>query len=359
MEPTTDNLLVEEKSTLSMIDVENLLNTLRSQIDSLNFTVTQSSFGSKINQTKTTIATDSSIISGSGDDVAVLSGEDETWRFWAGNKEPGSAPFRVDKNGNVYASSMTLTGYLQVGQAASDTASNISGLSDLSSDLGSITAGTITGITITGGTIQTSASGHRVMITGADDNITIYNASNEKTILLDGSQTDSTQSQVRIGGGIFLSGSTDAEYAYGSRISSSGFGGSGIETFIEALGDGQEAALGIKSDGTFEWFGRNVSPVMTIDDDGIITTPSLTIDSTQGITMNGNIDWGSNNGRIYMNSGVIQLETGFFNLPRMTGATADARNDFRNGSMYYRTDGSPANVIRVYLNGAWKTITTS
>lgn len=32
------------------------------------------------------------------------------WRIWAGNATPGSAPFRVDENGNVVASSATITG---------------------------------------------------------------------------------------------------------------------------------------------------------------------------------------------------------------------------------------------------------
>lgn len=39
---------------------------------------------------------------------AVTGGVD--WRFWAGHATPGSAPFRVDENGNLYASSATITG---------------------------------------------------------------------------------------------------------------------------------------------------------------------------------------------------------------------------------------------------------
>ena len=45
----------------------------------------------------------------------------------------------------------------------------------------------------------------------------------------------------------------------------------------------------------------------------------------------------------------------FLNLRAMSGAVASGLTP-QNGSMYYRTDD---NVIRVYLNGVWKTITTS
>jgi len=45
----------------------------------------------------------------------------------------------------------------------------------------------------------------------------------------------------------------------------------------------------------------------------------------------------------------------FLNLRAMSGAVASGLTP-QNGSMYYRTDD---HVIRVYLNGAWKTITTS
>jgi len=88
-------------------------------------------------------------------------------RMWAGSSFAGraSAPFRVYEDGSVYASSLTLTGYLQVGQAASDTASTISGLSSLSSNLGTITAGTITGALF-----RTATSGQRIEISSSYTN---------------------------------------------------------------------------------------------------------------------------------------------------------------------------------------------
>lgn len=45
---------------------------------------------------------------GYGDDIAVISAADVLWRFWAGYSDPAYAPFRVDKDGNVYATSFKL-----------------------------------------------------------------------------------------------------------------------------------------------------------------------------------------------------------------------------------------------------------
>ena len=41
---------------------------------------------------------------------AYMSGSDPTWRFWAGHATAASAPYRVDKDGNLYATSATIAG---------------------------------------------------------------------------------------------------------------------------------------------------------------------------------------------------------------------------------------------------------
>jgi hypothetical protein len=52
-----------------------------------------------------------SITCGTGDDVAIMSGVDATWRLWIGDSTSTDAPFRVDKDGNCYATSFkTLSG---------------------------------------------------------------------------------------------------------------------------------------------------------------------------------------------------------------------------------------------------------
>lgn len=344
--------------TMSLEEIQNLVLSFQDQIAGLDYRITNKNFGSKIYQTKETIASRGRFVAGAKEDVVIMDGQNPTWRLWAGASAPGSAPFRVDKDGNVTATSITLSGYVAVGGSAADvngnattisggkiTASSIaadrlsvSQLSAISADLGSITAGTITGALI-----RTSSSGHRVIIDGSTDNIEFYNASNDNTILLDGAQTDSAESQIRVGGGIFLAGSVSATYAYGTQIWSGGFGGTGIATFIDAIGDGSTGTFSVRSDGELWHYGSGGgSPVLIISDTGDLTIPLGAITLTAG--------------QMYFDDGSLNMSAGFVNLARMTGTVADARSDYRNGSMYYRTSD---NVIRVYLNGAWKTITTS
>lgn len=67
--------------------------------------------------------------------------------IWLGASKYASAPFRVDMSGNVYASSITLTGYVAVGGAAADVNSGVTTISG-----GKITAYSITADRIVVGT---------------------------------------------------------------------------------------------------------------------------------------------------------------------------------------------------------------
>jgi len=197
MEPSTD--------TIPYGDLVDLVNDFRDQLQSLDYRVTNKNFGSKLYQTKETINSKARFVAGADEDVAILDAQNPTWRLWVGAKAPLDAPFRVDKNGNMTASSVTLSGYLQVGDALADvgvgnitstylgpnsvttakinanavtaTKISVSSLSAISANIGTITAGTITGITITGGTIQTSSSGLRTVLGGGDDSIKFMNGS--------------------------------------------------------------------------------------------------------------------------------------------------------------------------------------
>jgi hypothetical protein len=93
-------------------------------------------------------------------------------RFWAGSTNPALAPFRVYENGNVVANNLSLSGYLQTGDAENDVKNTLSRLSDLDSDLGSITAGTITGALI-----RTSSSGSRVQLNDSTNTLQIFDSS--------------------------------------------------------------------------------------------------------------------------------------------------------------------------------------
>lgn len=175
-----EDLLIEDSQSMSLPQLQEVILQFQDQLNSLNYQVTNKNFGSKIYQTKETIASKARFVAGFKDDVVIMDGQDPTWRFWAGKADAATAPFRVDKDGNVVATSMTLSGYLQVGQAAGDTASTITGLASLSSNLGTITAGSISGITITGSLFRTASSGNRIEITSTPSNkISFYNGTDE------------------------------------------------------------------------------------------------------------------------------------------------------------------------------------
>lgn len=68
--------------------------------------------------------------------------------FWLGAEKWADAPFRIDMLGNVYASSLTASGYIAVGGAASDVNSGATTINGTK-----ITASSITGTQIAAGTI--------------------------------------------------------------------------------------------------------------------------------------------------------------------------------------------------------------
>ena len=128
--------------------------------------------------------------------------------MWAGAEDFASAPWKVDWNGNMTATSVTISGYIPTGGALTDigagnitntylgansissgniqanaviagkiaanavtaTEINVSTLSAISANIGTVTAGTlsavsISGATITGTTLTTASSGQRVVLT--------------------------------------------------------------------------------------------------------------------------------------------------------------------------------------------------
>ncbi|HCM0850408.1 TPA: hypothetical protein N2786_003005 [Vibrio parahaemolyticus] len=56
------------------------------------------------------VSASSDIVVGTGNDVVRLNGSDATWRIAAGNAAMASSPFRVDKDGKMYATNAVVTG---------------------------------------------------------------------------------------------------------------------------------------------------------------------------------------------------------------------------------------------------------
>lgn len=106
--------------------------------------------------------------------------------MWAGAETFAAAPWSVDWDGNMIASSLTISGYIPTGEALNDigvggiTAAyiSVSSLSAISANIGSITSGTITGTLV-----RTSSSGSRVQMNDSTDALEVYDASAKRMAL--------------------------------------------------------------------------------------------------------------------------------------------------------------------------------
>lgn len=103
--------------------------------------------------------------------------------LWLGGTRFSNAPFSVDMNGNMVATSLNLSGYLQVGEALGDVQADVSTLSEIKSNIGTITAGNIEGVTITGGVVRTSSGSTRVEMNTSDNALTIHYNGDARVIL--------------------------------------------------------------------------------------------------------------------------------------------------------------------------------
>jgi len=334
MEDKANSLLINE-NTMSFEDVVNLVEQFQESLAGLQYQISNKNFGSKIYQAKDVIASKGRFVAGNKNDVAILDGKHATWRLWVGHETPTSAPFRVDKDGNVTATSLTISGYIATGGAAADVNAgattisggkitagsieadrmNVSSLSAISANIGTITAGSITGVTITGGTVQTSSSGLRTVLDSSDDNIK------------------------------FMSGSTVYSQIYpyvfpqgnGIYLETGGVEGSG-DAFVY-IQEGTSSAAGIgTSSASLDFWNNDATlsaSLITLSGDVDVTGALATTGTNDHITIEGNA---------------------FLRLRQMSGTTADGLSGIQNGCMYYRTDDG---VIRVRVGGAWKSVTVA
>jgi hypothetical protein len=108
--------------------------------------------------------------------------------LWMGAETFAAAPFSVDMLGNMVATSLDLSGYLQVGDALTDIgAGNITGTYIASGAIttAKLSATAIDGMTITGALIRTSSSGGRVVMDDATDSLRVYDISGNERMRLD------------------------------------------------------------------------------------------------------------------------------------------------------------------------------
>jgi hypothetical protein len=239
------SLLIEEQQTMSFDDLVARITEFQEQLQSLDYRVTNKNFGSKLYQTKETINTKSRFVAGAGDETVIIDAQHPTYRLWAGNEDPALAPFSVDKLGNMIATSLDLSTYLQVGEALSDVQADILGLDDISDDLGTIVAGNLVGVTVTGGTVRTAASGARVQMKGSSNTLEIYDTS-RKRMELDG----------------------DSLYFYNSSgVNTASLTASSYALEIDARGAAFGGWLFNSSYGVY--FSSGTVPIVLIADDGL------------------------------------------------------------------------------------------
>lgn len=352
---TTQNeatsLEVKNNDLIGFAELQQMVMTFQDQLQSLDYRVTNKNFGSKIYQTKETINSKARFVAGAKDDIAIMDAQHPTYRLWIGTEDPATAPFRVDKAGNATMSSVTLSGYLQVGEALTDigagnitstylgsnsvttdkilanavTASKISvsSLSAISANIGTITAGTINGITITGGTVQTDSTGLRTVLGGGDDSIKFMN------------------------GATVYASITPYLFASGNGLLAETITGDAY-LFIQ---EGTTNAAGLLTVGGY---GFNVTA-----NDVTITGVDITLDgSIQGLDMGGHIDMNGYDitnmdditGNTF-NADIIQLSGGGYvdNARAMYWETGRTTHASVSGEIRYYDGGSK--YFECYVNG--------
>lgn len=254
--------------------------------------------------------------------------------LWLGAARFQDAPFRVDMQGNITATSLNLSNYLQTGQALGDIgAGNITGTYLASGSISTpklaanavtaakidvtdlfaqtITAtGSITGLTLTGGIVRTSSSGARVQMLSSTNTMQI----------LDSSGTVRAES-----------------YSNGWQFNNV-YGGVAGRVFVEAtFGNLQLQAAGASL------FLTAASEISFAPNNGSI----ISYFNSSGLNMNGQISMGSNT----INARQIQLSGGgYINNARAiffeTGQTTRAAV---SGEMRYY-DGASKH-FECYVNG--------
>ena len=116
--------------------------------------------------------------------------------MWFGARKFADAPFSVTPDGDLIANNLTTSGYIAVGGGAADVNANatliseskinVSELSALSADIGTVTSGSITGATI-----KTKASGARVQMNADEAILRFYDSGGDEVLRIDENGTDS------------------------------------------------------------------------------------------------------------------------------------------------------------------------
>lgn len=217
--------------------------------------------------------------------------------LWLGAERFADAPFSVDMDGNMVATSLDLSGYLQVGEALADVGiGNITGTYIASGAIttAKLSATAIDGMTITGALIRTSSSGGRVVLDDTTDSLMVYDTGGNKRLALDQDE---------------LTFYNASEVLMGTFYSSSNY---------VAINTASGASLGII-------FFHNATQIMAV--------------TSAGLNMNQDILVGS--GTINIGSSAAPFEDLYIDDVRLT---SQASNPTANGMLRYYNSGGTEGV---------------
>ena len=217
--------------------------------------------------------------------------------LWLGSENFATAPFSVDMDGNMVATSLDLSGYLQVGEALADVGiGNITGTYIASGAIttAKLSATAIDGMTITGALIRTSSSGGRVVLDDTTDSLMVYDTGGSKRLALDQDE---------------LTFYNASEVLMGTFYSSSNY---------VAINTASGASLGII-------FFHNATQIMAV--------------TSAGLNMNQDILVGS--GTINIGSSAAPFEDLYIDDVRLTSQSA---NPTANGMLRYYNSGGTEGV---------------
>ena len=214
-EDTSQSFLEKDQQLIPYQDLVDMVTKFQDQLQSLDYRVTNKNFGSKFYQTKENINSKARLSAGAGDNIVIMDAQHPTYRFWVGAADPATAPFKIDKLGNVTMGSATITGYVPTGGSLADIGiGNITGTYIASGSITTpkLSATAIDGMTITGALIRTSSSGARVQMNDSTDALEVYDTSGVKRVVLDTDEITFINSSAATRGGI-IANSTEL-YVY-------------------------------------------------------------------------------------------------------------------------------------------------